>query len=948
MQDQEMLNELIVESKEHLETIEPDLLTLEQQGENVGDDLVNRVFRAVHSIKGGFGFFGIDAVVKLSHAMENLMSRVRDKQLKVTPGAVDALLSGIDKLRVLLDDVSHCDTIPIADELAKLQPFISSQPVPVSTPATEQVQAPAKSGSRKTIPEEIFQKHADFGEEQINEAIKTGMLIYQITLSPAVIQLSGNNLYKSIFDSWEKFGVIISTIPDKQSLENRTEPYMEDISIIFRTVLEPDLIAEAIGIPQDHILTLDLSSYKKKAPVKSGDQLQIGNMASVQSASANTAGQQAGSKHDASVEDALRVKVSLLNKLMNFAGELVLGRNQLIQKLNTRLSDSAEIKKMTEDYSAMLRMTLQRACSDRGNFSVEREIDHLEKKLQSMFGVNLGDIKGLSGFVQNIDRVTTSLQESIMQTRLQPISVVFSKFPRLIRDLGKKLNKEINLIQSGQEVELDKSIIELLSDPLTHLIRNCADHGIEDTQARIAAGKNAAGEVQLRARQEGGKVIIEVIDDGKGIDTAKIKKKALEKGVLTKEKAASLSDREAMLLIFAPGFSTADTVSDVSGRGVGMDVVKTNIEHLSGTVEVDSEAGKGTTVTMKLPLTLAIIPSLVVSAGNRSFAVPQVGIEEVVRLRAKDISKSVERIADTEVLRLRGKLLPLIRLGNVVDTPAMYVVEPPDTLAENRRQRWSDRRGKPVESDEPENETADARNRRKQAQERRQSLSNALKIIVLKMESNRFGLVVDDIYDSEEIVVKPLPEYLKGSQCYSGTTIMGDGKVAMIIDPNGIAGMSGLVFDELEKELTAKQKESAAKKAAEMRNLLIFSIGGTENFAVNLGDINRIEKRDLKELERIGDKEFLKYEKTSLRLFRLEGLLPVSGDQSGQESIFIIVPKMTAKPLGIITSRVVDTIQTDLELDSESVKWNGVKGSVLINKQMILELDMPVLTGMME
>lgn len=950
MKDQEMLNELIMESREHLENIEPDLLELEEKGNDVSDELINRVFRAVHSIKGGFGFFGIENIVTLSHAMENVMSRIRDKEITVTPELTDALLQGIDKVRILLDDVTNSGEVSISTEINALSPFLdlnitdNSQEKAIDTDSV----IPIDPSS------EINKVHPDLNDEHHLDAVRNGKYMYQVIVDPQkdVIQKKSN--FKQLFIDWDKFGTIVVSNPPQLQLEKQevTLETISEVSIIIATVLESDLISEAINIPQEQIYSIDLTVYK--------------NLLLEEQDKVETKEQSAGiqklikmrneKKQDNSrIEDALRVKVGLLNNLMNFAGELVLGRNQLIQTMNRKLSESYELEKIGKNYSEFIRQSMLKIITDdhlnkqHKQQNIDTEITQLEAKLKDLFNFQLRDVLGVNSIIQNINMVTTLLQESIMQTRMQPISVVFSKFPRVIRDLAKKLGKEITLTQIGQDVELDKSIIELLSDPLTHLIRNCADHAIEKPSVRKKRGKSPKGEVILKAFQEGGKVIIEISDDGAGIDPEVIKARALDKNIITKDEAEQMSQKELQMLIFTPGFSTVQLISDVSGRGVGMDVVKTNIERLGGNIEIESEVEKGTKIYLKLPLTLAIIPSLIVTVENRRFAVPQVGLEEVVRIRASDVTKRIERVHNSEVLRLRGKLLPLVRLATALGLTPTYINPETNEKRNDRRTQLSDRRKQDNRKTNEENCTIFTDDeKRNGVEERRINSVNAVKVVVLRMDKKLYGLVVEDVQDSEEIVVKPLPEYLKSSVCYAGATIMGDGKVAMILDPNGIAIMADLKFDDIEKEVSSEKKQPEKGKDNLLQNLLLFSIGGPEHFAIDLSSVSRIEKRKVEEIELIGNKEFLKYESSSLRLFRIENYIPVQPSMESPDTIFVIVPKNAQYPLGFVTARVEDTIETELKIDSESVKGTGVRGAAIINKKMTVIIDVPELIHTLE
>ncbi len=929
-QDKELLNELIVESREHLAEIEPDLLELEQKGDAISSELINRIFRAVHSIKGGFGFFGIEHITKLSHAMENVMAKIRDKNLSISPDLTDALLKGVDKLRALLDDALNSEAISIDSELEGLAPFLGVAP-PASQPQT-------KSAAAAPVDESIRQKHPDITGHVLDEAVKNGKFLYQIAINSPADLASKSITPKALFESWEKFGEIVDVSVDTTGITGLSGSAAKEIaySAFFSTVLEPDLVSAATGIPEDQILAIDLTEARKN--INSTQPAPVAEAQTTQNRAAADAaiGPKTQPRPEIKIEDALRVKVSLLNNLMNLAGELVLSRNQLMQSVNRKLCDAVDVETLFKNVDAGAAFS-GHFVNDMGVAETQTTRDERLKALADNLSLRLVDVPGLNSILQNIDMVTSMLQESIMQTRLQPISVVFSKFPRLIRDLAKKLGKEINLTLVGQDVELDKSIVEQLSDPLTHLVRNSVDHGVESTDERKRAGKPVAGEVILRAFHEGGKVHIQIQDDGAGINRQRVKQKALEKGLFSAEDLAKMSDREIDGIIMLPGFSTAAVVSDVSGRGVGMDVVKTNIERLGGTVDIESTPGKGTVITMKLPLTLAIISSLIVSAGGRRFAIPQVSINELVRVRAKDIAGKIDRLKDCEVMRLRGKLLPLVRLENALATKPTFVHPGTDEREEDKRARWSDRRGLPKEKDAASG-TGESDERRT-GSDRRTNTANALKIIVLKYGDNHYGLVVEEVYDSEEIVVKPLSGYLKACQCYAGSTIMGDGSVAMILDTNGIAVLADLKFGDLEKDIE-KEKENFLKESRKTyRELLLFEAGENGYFGMDLSKIARVEKVEAGRIASVGGKEFLKYEDRSMRLLRLSDFLPVSPCAPSNGHVFVVVPKGVKHPMGIVAERVKDVIRTDATLDTSNIRGTGIQGSAMVNGALTLVLD---------
>jgi two-component system, chemotaxis family, sensor kinase CheA len=834
-EDEDLLQELIVESTEHLAAIEPDLLSLEKEGSQVSSELINRIFRAMHSIKGGFAFFGLTHIVDLSHAMESVLMRIREGEMSVTPGITDALLGGVDRLRALLDDVRSSENIPIDKELAPLNLILEGG---VPEPAAPAAQAPGEAeGSAETQATDALAEGAQAGETATD--IDAG--------APRGAGESGLGLVKS---------------------------------------------------PQ--------------AQQAAGEAVVAGKAEKVSEGT-----------------ETIRVKVDLLDNLMNLAGELVLGRNQIKLALNSRFSDAAaassSFKRLQDDLTRSrdaVSSHVQAALTARDGVSAEqaqtsiaREFEKIRTSLDQALALRLIESPGLSAVMQDVDLVTSELQSSIMNTRMQPVSAVFSKFPRIMRDLSKKVGKEIELTLIGQDVELDKSIIEALGDPLTHLVRNSADHGIEPPDVREAQGKARVGKVRLRAYHEGGQVNIDVADDGAGIDPNRMKSKAIERGIVTAEVAERMTDREAIRLIFAPGFSTAEVVSDVSGRGVGMDVVRTNIEKLGGTVEVESAPGEGTRINLRLPLTLAIIPSLIVGIGGRRYAVPQVNLEELVRVRGQDVDKRVEEVRGKPVLRLRGKLLPLVSLSQVLRVDERVL------QAESQFTQAGPAAPK-AEASGPE-QTSRAR---------------AMNILVLKVGSNRYGLIVEKLLNNEEIVVKPLSGYLKECKHYAGSTIMGDGRVAMILDAAGIAVVAGLRFGEMEEEASRMSRQQSGTQA-EVQPLLLFRNSASELFAISLALVARIEKVRASDIERIGSKEYVKYDRSSMRILRLHDFLTVDRPTEDPAEFFIVVPKLVRHPMGIVATKIEDILHTDADIDRQSIGGLGILGSAVLEGRLAVFLD---------
>ncbi len=531
-------------------------------------------------------------------------------------------------------------------------------------------------------------------------------------------------------------------------------------------------------------------------------------------------------------ETHVRVDVKLLDQLMNLAGELVLSRNRLVQ-IASRISDSE-----------------------------------------------------LQNATQSLSLVTTELQEKIMKTRMQPIGNVFNKFPRIVRDLARSTGKKVNLRIEGADTELDRSIIDAIKDPLTHLVRNSIDHGIEDPDTRIQVGKPPVGTLVLRAYHEGGQVVIEIEDDGRGIDVNKIKQKAIEKGLITPAEAEKMSDREALALIFKPGFSTAQKVTNISGRGVGMDVVKTNVEKLGGSIDIQTVLGSGTTVRLKIPLTLAIIPALVVTCQDQRYAIPQVSLRELVGL-SPETRKNIHQIGDSEFFRLRGEMVPIIRLSKVLG----------------------------VEAEARENES----------------------LVILNSGAMDFGLVVDEIWDSEEIVVKPLGKHFKDISIFAGATIMGDGKMALILDVVGVSRKIGLKSEDVDRV-----KEEATTKTGyredEQQFILLFNVSPEEQFAIPLALVARLDKVKAEKLEFVGGKEIVQYRGRSMPIIRLENYLPIQ-PLPEQEEYHLLVFAEGDREVAFLVSRIVDSIQTHVKLDERLYQMEGVLGSAIVKDRTTLFLD---------
>jgi two-component system chemotaxis sensor kinase CheA len=546
-------------------------------------------------------------------------------------------------------------------------------------------------------------------------------------------------------------------------------------------------------------------------------------------------------------DSTVRVNVGLLDKVMNLVGELVLARNQVLQFAN-RMKDP--------------------------NFLAAS---------------------------QRLNLITTELQAGVMKTRMLPIGNIWSQFPRTVRDVALGCGKEVTIEMEGKETELDKTIIEAIKDPLTHLVRNSVDHGIELPAERVRWGKDRAGRLILRAFHEGGQVNIEISDDGAGLNVERIYQKAVERGLITAEQASRMTEREVFNLIFLPGFSTAEKVTNVSGRGVGMDVVKTNVERIGGTVDVQSTLGQGTTVRVKIPLTLAIIPALIVTCCGDRYAIPQVSLLELVRLGAEEVGKGIELVRGAPVHRLRGRLLPLVYL--------------------NRELKLT-----------PDASTA---------------MEHAVNIVVLQADERQFGLVVDQINDTEEIVVKPLRKQLKTVKIFAGSSIMGDGRVALILDVLGLAQYAGVVTETRSRVTTEKTTAAAADK----QTFLLFAGPGDSRMAIPLSTLARLEEFPVAQVEMSGSHWVTQYRGQILPLIRLNVVLEKRRNKlrvlqappaldSGP--IQVLVLNHDGRCFGLVVERILDIVEDRADVRSPANR-PAVLYSVVIGGRVTELLDIPAI-----
>lgn len=837
--DDDLVLDYLAESREHLATIETDLLAMERAGAAIDEQLVNRVFRAAHSIKGGAGFFDLLRIKELAHRTENVLDMVRSRQMTPNSEIVSILLLAFDKLRSLLENYRESNDADISEFTAALTRLTEDHLRPEQKASPQESVVIEVPGRAQRLTVSAF---------DIEQARRAGKRIYVIEYDLIHDIQRRDRTPLDVLNHVMKCGTLLATAFDLDSagtLEDEASNRLL-LDCLYATALDSSSITRILDIRPERVHSIDNAGVAtpispEAAPPPAAEPVPpvtaeaciapMTNAAPAVPAPASTPAP--------ALEATVRLNVTLLDSLMTLAGELVLGRNQLNEAIRNN------------------------------------------------------DPQGISSGAHRVSLVTSEIQETVSLTRMQPVSTLFSKFPRLVRDLAPQLGKDVRLNLEGGEVELDKTIIEGLSDPLTHMVRNSVDHGIEPPAARTAAGKPSQGTVTLCARHQAGQVIIEVSDDGKGLAVDKIVASALAKSLITAEQLQWMPDHEKLALIFLPGVSTAKEVSNVSGRGVGMDVVKTNLDKLGGKIEIESAPGKGSSFRIKLPLTLAIIPSLLVSDAGERFAIPQVSVRELIRIPASQVAERVDHAGDAEVVLLRDHLVPLVHLADALGTP------------------------------------------------RKDQSRKALNIVLVDAGSFEYGLVVEELHDSVEIVVKPMGRHLQGLGEYAGATILGDGQVAVILDVGGLAQRAGLS----RAAATALNNKAAAEEvAAEMHSLLVFNNAPGERCAVPIDLVTRVERVDRKQVEKLGGRRTMQYGGASLPLVALHDVAQ-AGDLVETQQWVVVVFDCAGQTIGLLVAEPLDMVETRLEMDTITLRQPGIAGSAVLGGVTTLMLDIFELTS---
>lgn len=708
METNQYMEMFLDESHEHLQSLNDGLLGLEDNAEDLS--ILNEIFRNAHTLKGMSATMGYNKIAELTHEMEDVLDALRKEQIKIREDIIDTLFKCVDSLEQMIDNVANGDPedlIDVSDLVAKLTAILSGKapaegealaaaPAPATQPAAETAAAPAGDSKSADIVAELTETEKNV----IKEAEKDGMrgIHLTVTLSESCLLKSARSYM--VMNALDELGDVIKSIPPAEDLEQ--EKFERSFEVVLVSAAEEAAIQEAVTniseVEKAETFVIDLNAKAAAAapapaatpavstakpaatapapaPAAKAPANAPAPAAKAPAAKPPAAKGGGGAAKKSHASQSVRVDIEKLDTLMNLMGELVINKVRLEQ-----IGQTHRLSELTET-------------------------------------------------LEQMDRVTTDLQNIVMKVRMVPVSQVFNRFPRMVRDVTKELNKEINLTIEGEETELDRTVIDEIGDPIMHLLRNSLDHGVEMPDERVAKGKPRVGEVGLIARHEGNNVVIMVTDDGAGIDADKIRRKAVEKGLYTEEEVNKLDDQDAVRIIFLPGFSTAEKISDISGRGVGMDVVRSKIEALSGHVDVETHVNEGSVFKIKLPLTLAIIQAMLVQVQEEMYAIPLGSIDSTINIQASDI----KTVQNREVIVLRGEIIPIIRMESTLFVP--HVKD-----------------------------------------------SEEIFVVVVHAGEAKAGLVVDKLIGQQEIVIKTLGNLFMGLKMFSGATVLGDGRVALILD----------------------------------------------------------------------------------------------------------------------------------------------------------------------
>jgi len=859
------LDDFEAEARSHIEKIETAFLDIDALSDN--PDLINSLFRTAHSLKGTAGFFSLDKIVTVAHELESVFSQVKDGSLAITEEITDIVLQCVDYLKDLVDNIRSEDIVDTKNLVETLKTYSVADPKK-SDENAEKIAMPFDCGDQET-------------KKELKNAARHGHKIYYVNIG---FNRSLGKYYKrpdGMIDNILSIGNILEAVVNgdvskiikdaapagltKKITDALAECDTSTLELLVTSVLELELFSIAIEIDKKNIRLLPKEiasqgeeSEKPEKPVKSErpakyEKSKAGPEPRQKSGPAKT---EEPAEHERAYRSSparetsfsIRLDVSSINNLMDLANEMILTRNQL-------LSAVSGYKK---------------------------------------------SIAGLTPILHDMNRLTSEIQEKVMLTRMQPINVIFGKFPRIIRDTAKALNKDIQIEILGGDVTLDKYLLDALTDPITQLVKNSADHGLEHAERRAELDKPPKGKITLNAYTRDGSAIIEVTDDGSGIDLDSLKLKCIERGIANEEELSAMSKNDVFALIFEPGISTAKRVTNLSGRGVGMDIVRTNIEKLGGSIEIDSEVDIGTTIRLKMPLTLSVIRTLIVTIDSVQYAAPEINVERIVRIWKDTPSRRLEKINKSLVLSLNGRIIPVVTM-NEIDAKARGR-EPPSGEAEILLER--SRRG------------------------------DVVKCLVLRAGDRTFALLIDDAVETEETLVKALPVYLQSCLCYSNVTVLGNGNAITILDAEGILRLMGI--EAAEKNIA---DEKIIKDTADEKQVIVFKCSGKEYFALETSEISRIETVSPANFQEIGENRFINLAGETVRIIRPEDFAPVKKRDYAEEKLYLLTLKKSASPIGLLVGKVLDKVEKAFKLDTDRLYSDFIFGTSVFNEKILIFLN---------
>lgn len=873
-QDAELLSEFVSESLQGLQNIEQDLLSLETDG-GTDKELVNRVFRAVHTIKGNGSYLGLTNLVGVSHKAETLLDRVRAGQQEATPQVTDAVLAAVDSLTTMLQQESLGSDFDCEQVIGKLETCLHK----------DKSATPGNGASSKAKPE-VTQKNSI--DPQLTAALAKWSgkdPVFRLLFDVEAIH-NHVDVKEGIATAMSSLGKILFSSASIEELDQLKDG---QVTFYFETVIDEGMIADHFNIPPDRITKFKVAELKTVREILRESNASVGPVSSPSKTSPASDREETSNASDvatpakpaanvvpakvatsspaaaikaattaSTADQTMRVPVHILHELLEWTGTMVMARNQLMNEYNFNNSTAFR--------------TLSQAIS--------------------------------------------GVHETVIETRMQTTGSLFERYRRVVRDLSRQLKKEVAFHIEGGDLELDRTILESFADPLTHLIRNCLDHALETPEERESCNKNRQGNVYLRSYVQSGEIILEVEDDGRGICAKRVCEKAVSKAVITPAEAEEMTDDQKIMLIFKPGFSTKDVATDVSGRGVGMDVVRHNIEQVGGTIDVRTVVGQGSTFSARLPLAKALVSSsltkaLVFSIDNERFAIPETAVSEIIRCDEKTRA-SIVPVDGSLVYQLRDKLVAIVDLREALGMDKMGAKKSAST---------------PNSNTDPDNSC----------------------LVVLQFRKDRFGAIVDNIHGIQEIIVRSNPKMLCNCPVYSGHTVLGNGRVSLILDINGIVNTLKLrFFDQV--PATAKQSNSAAKdslataqskkRKMAMQKMVIFNYASKEFFAIPLELVAIIERIKMSELKMVGSKEFCQIKNETISTIRLSDFLPISPIDADRTDCCLIRPAAVSYPIGLLTGQDVTIIDVEENFETRIDDAKGIVGSFMHNDRLVMLLDL--------